>query len=312
MPKCKNDPTSSYVGLEPSPKGFAYCAHAEEVGAIRKGKDNELWIVSSSHNGIKRWVKFNPNNKTKSKIKIGLLSSNTGSKTLKRKPKSPKAKTTRKVNFYFSDNDSDDSNESDENGSLVLDKNIKQYFTHDNGSRPFKVVIKGNNLEVYKKSKINILNENNIYDKLVENFDNVKEIFIGKSSGSKYCDHDKTQRKMFVGNTILLYNGKNEYIFIGSEIYKFSLPNDDKIEKYYSLVGNGDFPYPIILGEKNIYFMLDKTYVSRDIYPEKMKEEDWENAYSKYYGTWDTKENKWINSLKENAKKIPHVKVIVN
>ena len=45
--------------------------------------------------------------------------------------------------------------------------------------------------------------------------------------------------------------------------------------------------------------MLDKTYVSRDIYPEKMKEEDWENAYSKYYGTWDTKENKWINSLKK-------------
>ena len=52
------------------------------------------------------------------------------------------------------DNDSDDSNESDENGSLVLHKNIKQYFTHDNGSRPFKVVIKGNNVEVYKKSKI--------------------------------------------------------------------------------------------------------------------------------------------------------------
>ena len=36
MPKCKNDPTKSYKGDEPSPKGLGYCAHAEKVGIIKK------------------------------------------------------------------------------------------------------------------------------------------------------------------------------------------------------------------------------------------------------------------------------------
>jgi len=128
MPKCKNDPTSSYVGLEPSPKGFGYCAHAELIGTIRKGKDNEWWIVSSSQNGTKRWVKYNPNNKTKSKIKFGLnKTTKTGNKTIKRKPKSPQIKSTRKVNFYFSaDSESDGNNDNEDGSPSLKDKKLKK------------------------------------------------------------------------------------------------------------------------------------------------------------------------------------------
>ena len=31
MPKCKNNPSRSYNGTEPSPKGLGYCAYIEKV-----------------------------------------------------------------------------------------------------------------------------------------------------------------------------------------------------------------------------------------------------------------------------------------
>jgi hypothetical protein len=63
MPKCKNDASKTYEGTEPSPKGMGYCAHAEKVGSIRKGKDGNTWIVKTVRNGIKRWIKFSEESK---------------------------------------------------------------------------------------------------------------------------------------------------------------------------------------------------------------------------------------------------------
>ena len=57
MPKCKNDETRSYTGNEPSPKGRGYCAHAEEVGKRRKGKDGKFWVVRETKK-VKRWFKM--------------------------------------------------------------------------------------------------------------------------------------------------------------------------------------------------------------------------------------------------------------
>ena len=59
MPACNNDASRSYSGLEPSPKGAGFCAHAEEVGSIRTGKDGGQWIVASQGKH-KRWVPHNP------------------------------------------------------------------------------------------------------------------------------------------------------------------------------------------------------------------------------------------------------------
>lgn len=58
MPKCKNDPSRTYKGDEPSPKGLGYCAHASKLKEIRKGKDGENWVVNRNQNGVKRWVKI--------------------------------------------------------------------------------------------------------------------------------------------------------------------------------------------------------------------------------------------------------------
>ena len=59
MPKCKNDNTRSYKGTEPSPKGLGYCAHTMMKGKIRKGLDGNKWIISTTKNGTKRWIKYN-------------------------------------------------------------------------------------------------------------------------------------------------------------------------------------------------------------------------------------------------------------
>jgi hypothetical protein len=52
---CKNDPSRTYSGTEPSPKGLGYCAHASPEGSTRKGKDGRQWTVRTDKNGTKAW-----------------------------------------------------------------------------------------------------------------------------------------------------------------------------------------------------------------------------------------------------------------
>ena len=49
---CKNNPKKTYTGLEPSPKGFGYCASGEKEGTEMKGKDGNMWVKKNG-----KWVK---------------------------------------------------------------------------------------------------------------------------------------------------------------------------------------------------------------------------------------------------------------
>ena len=60
--RCKNDKSRTYKGTEPSPKGKGYCAHAENVGSKKKGKDGNMWEVKQIKNGSKRWIKVHKKN----------------------------------------------------------------------------------------------------------------------------------------------------------------------------------------------------------------------------------------------------------
>jgi len=57
MPKCKNDPTKSYKGDEPSPKGLGFCAHVEKNNVTMKGKDSKMWEIKVTKNGVKMWIR---------------------------------------------------------------------------------------------------------------------------------------------------------------------------------------------------------------------------------------------------------------
>ena len=58
MPNCKNDPNRNYVGNEPSPKGLGICAHAEKINSKKKGKDGNMWIVTETKKGVKKWTRY--------------------------------------------------------------------------------------------------------------------------------------------------------------------------------------------------------------------------------------------------------------
>jgi len=72
MPKCKNSETGTYKGTEPSPKGRGYCAKGEKTNKKMKGNDGNMWIISETKTGVKRWVKFtnNKSNSTKTSKKV--------------------------------------------------------------------------------------------------------------------------------------------------------------------------------------------------------------------------------------------------
>lgn len=52
MPRCLNDPSKSYKGTEPSPKGLGHCAHAAgPEGVVMLGRDEREWEKRGG-----RWV----------------------------------------------------------------------------------------------------------------------------------------------------------------------------------------------------------------------------------------------------------------
>ena len=149
-------------------------------------------------------------------------------------------------------------------------KGTKSYMIHDNGNTPWKVEVNGSSVSIYK-GDLNDNGEYNNYDKLVKTI-NVKEVYPGEEEGL-----DK-------GNTVLLHIRGQKYIYVGGEIYEFTMDGDGDVISYYSKIGSNDVPYPVLVGSKNVYFLLERSYVSRDLFPATMTEVEWADAYWYYYG----------------------------
>lgn len=197
MPICKNDPKKSYKGIEPSPKGLGFCAHAEKLGSIKKGLDGNQWKIESTAQGVKRWVKQ--------------ISKSSSSKK------------------YFIDHPSVVNipylvyvNENKKTASiytLPLDKKSRQTYDEKNiPSHPSD--------SNAKKDKTTWA-----YTVFIKEY-KYKKMFIGSSNGkSRISDHYKIKN-----NGILLELSKNNYVFIGEVgIMEFQL--DDKILKLLTPVG---------------------------------------------------------------------------
>jgi len=198
---------------------------------------------------------------------------------------------------------------------------VKNYMTHDNGSRPFLIIVeKDKSVKIYKfaKERLNANYNKKMdmknYDELVGEY-KYKKLIVGTSSGTvKGSDHTPQESKYFDGNSILLMLNNKDFIFIGHNIFKFTLENGDKFTKYYSLVGNNDVPYPVLVGDKNVYFLLedDQSYIPKDKFPNNVELED---AYLYYYGhdrDYDKKKKKYVGqSLSElYSKKMKNIKQI--
>ena len=61
-----------------------------------------------------------------------------------------------------------------------------------------------------------------------------------------------------------------------------SYKTDDNIIKYYSSIGSNDVPYPVAIGEKYVYFLVEKTYVLKTLLKKNSKESEYINDYYEY------------------------------
>jgi hypothetical protein len=214
MPLCINDPKKSYKGNEPSPKGLGYCGHCEKVGIIKKGLDGNLWIIINTKKNSKKWI-----------LHKRILTKN---------------------NIYY---------------KKIKDKytGYKTYFTQFNSSLPYLVYIKNKDVIIYNIPENTEIDKSSydrndikwMYINLVKKY-KANEVFIGKSPLIEMTNYSNGYGSKFDGNTILLSLNNNNYIYIGKNIEKCKI--NDKIQKYYSFVGNNDVPYPVAIGKKNIYF----------------------------------------------------------
>ena len=87
---------------------------------------------------------------------------------------------------------------------------------------------------------------------------------------------------------------------IGRDIFEFTM--DDDFDAYYSLVGNNDVPYPVVVGSKKVYFMLDRATLPREAFTAKMTAAEWADAYTYFYGMKDLETGEQIKCDKKGVK----------
>lgn len=185
---------------------------------------------------------------------------------------------------------------------------LVEYITHDNGGRPFKVVdLKETcNAVILKNSWNNDINDE--YKEWVCTYI-YQRMLIGR------CD-PRLPNDTFNGNSVLIHlaesvetsstnasiptvssNGAytastpDRYVYVGDQVYEFSAQPDDAIIEYYSPIGNNDVPYPYAIGEKYVYFVLDRMCIKLEDIPIDIMETPCVVAYNFFYKTQKPKIN---------------------
>jgi hypothetical protein len=337
MPKCINDVNKSYTGDEPSPKGLGYCAHAEKIGTIKKGKDGNIWIIKKTKCGKQRWIKKTDKQKTDKKLdcknfviytknekKFSILGLSYVNEIYsikglelkkgfihkwidfnnfeKKETKIPDGYKKEKLKNTLIKKYCDFSKEhlTKKNAIKINHPNSKHYFIHDNGGRPFLVYISKNKCNIYSYP---IQNNNKYYiaeEDIGEKWTYINKVATYKNPIKVFIGKSPEYGKDFDGNSILLQIENNRYVFIGSNIFEFYI-KDDQIIEYYSPIGGSDVPYPIAISNKNIYFMLDMKYVPIENFSNINNKNE---AYLYYYG------NKGDEQLSKYAKPMLKTKII--
>tara|TARA_B100000795_G_scaffold241093_1_gene203631 strand:+ start:2801 stop:3799 length:999 start_codon:yes stop_codon:yes gene_type:complete len=312
------------------------------VGTTKTGNDGNMWVIVKNRNDVNRWVKKNslfvlysfnnvesweyknipndwewvgsgsaigypyekeeqfsgpPNSKTKTKTYLNMFFANLKKKQVIKKykiienysPKKSKKKSAKKAR-----KSTKKSRKSTKKSSKLLAG--KKYLIFDNGGRPFKVVIKGNDLDIFTYADENGQND---YSILIKSYRKLNKIFVPKGIDDRGNSWSKGK-----GNTILAHISGNRYLFIGPWIYEFETKG--KILEYHSQVGNSGVPYPLAVGENNVYFLIEKGegYLSKEYFEEFPKKYNWAiDGYSRLWG-----QNMFDKKL--STKKISKIKVI--
>jgi hypothetical protein len=242
---CSRQSTNRYAS-RPSPP---YPAN-ECCGKVKTGNDGEKYISKRAANGVCRWVKKSDAEGKKSGKKSGKK------KLTIRKSRKGVTKTVEK-----------------EAKSMGKGKG-KIYEIHDNGGRPFRVVVHAGKWVTIQHAVDEGKGEYAPF--LTVQAD---EVMIGKSSPPPNRERSEP------GNNMLLALPGGKLMHIGMEVREFSPVPGDRIRKFYSDVGNSDVPYAYAIGDTYIYFLdtFDKggkvTAVERTFFRPLTEKDSYYNQY---------------------------------
>ena len=167
------------------------------------------------------------------------------------------------------------------NGYVLFEKNgwisvpnKKHFLIHDNGGRPFLVLLDGKHVTI--KARNEDIETHIQYDKIL--FDEkVKNIWIA-CPRYRWDGKDKTNINL-AGHTILLQRQNGKYVFVGRKLYEFKSP--EPILSFDSFITGSDV-YESWAKTKNhgvLFELNNKSFplVSLD------EIQDWHDPYEEYY-----------------------------
>lgn len=149
---------------------------------------------------------------------------------------------------------------------------IATFLTHDNGGRPFKVVINPEKriAEIFKYDYEELMKQG-ITQPAKRHYTvpvfslRFTKVWVGASPKIPMTIYSKGYGPQFRGNSFVFRTGTDKYVYVGEMIYEFR--TKEELITFVSPVGNNDVPYPFMIGKTNVYFFLEKKIVARKNFP---------------------------------------------
>lgn len=180
----------------------------------------------------------------------------------------------------------------------------KTYYTHDNGSRYFKVIVNSNTktVTVYREIAFVLSKKESIYSKTPSVKFHYNKVFIGNCPNSNilYGKH------FGLGNSILVHIKDLDYVIIQHLIYRFKA--EATIIKFISPIGNNDVPYPYAIDNKGNYYLTLEYVIVKN--PNKKIIDVYKHYYTKFTTVSNkSPSNKSLDTFKIKEFSIAHEKV---
>ncbi len=122
---------------------------------------------------------------------------------------------------------------------------MSTYYTHDNGGRPFKVVVT-DDVHVFrqwnKKEHTDDKGDDGYHKMPCFTCYKPLRVMIGESPQNEMTEFSGGYGPKFSGNSILIHEKDHNYVLIGEKIIEFT--TEVRIDEFVSPVGNNDVPYP--------------------------------------------------------------------